>query len=198
MGGWNSKGKVEADGLLKIRSEFLQKKGFFKSNLGGQLIWTNSRSGKTNSIGIQTDIKEDAGSLRLYYTQTDQESGQSKDFDYKILITSTPCHYGGRRFWFICPLSVRNQYCGRRINVLFKLGDYFGCRKCHRLTYASQNYGGRNKGFVSIPDIEEAEKKVKRYYYKGKPTRQYRRVLRLNERFEMGFIRLAQMLKYKL
>ncbi len=41
---------------------------------------------------------------------------------------------------------------------------------------------------VSIPDIEKAEKEVKRLYYNGKPTRKYRRVLRLNQRFEDSFI----------
>ena len=41
---------------------------------------------------------------------------------------------------------------------------------------------------VSIPDIERAEKEVKRYYYNGKPTRKYRRLIRLNEKFNSGLI----------
>lgn len=165
------------------------------------MSWTNSHTGNANSIGLQTTIEEskDYGSLRLHYTQTDKEKDEKKDFDYKAGLTSTPCRYGGRRFWFICPLSVNGSHCGRKTNVLYKRGDYFGCRKCHRLTYATQNQGGRYKGFVSVPDIEKAEQKVKRYHYRGKPTRQYRKVLKLNEQFEMGFIQMAMALdkRYK-
>ncbi len=198
MGGWNSKGKVELEGLNNIRANLLKSKGFFKNSLHGVASWTSSWSGKTNGITIQTTLQEDTGYLRIAYTISNQDTGEKQDFDYNIPLTSTPCPYGGRRFWFICPLFANGIYCGRRIGVLYRHGNYFGCRKCHRLTYARQNYGGRYKGFVSIPDIEEAEKKVKRYYYRGKPTRQYRKVLRLNEGFEMGFIKMAKMLKYKL
>jgi len=44
---------------------------------------------------------------------------------------------------------------------------------------------------VSIPDIERAEKEVKRYYYNGKPTRKYKRLIKLNEKFEMGLITMG-------
>jgi hypothetical protein len=53
--------------------------------------------------------------------------------------TTTPTQLGGRRFWFICPLIVRGMACNRRVgNLYLPPGTrYFGCRKCHNLTYRS-------------------------------------------------------------
>jgi hypothetical protein len=190
MGGWNSKGKREADGLKKISTAFLKKHGYFHGWRSGTMTWTSGWDEKKDSVSIQVDDNY----LRIVYTQTDRDKDEKKDFDYKIPITTTPCRYGGNRHWFTCPMSRSGKYCGRRVGVLYKNGDYFACRHCYNLTYSSQNQGGRYKGFVSIPDIEKAEAEVKRYYYRGKPTRKYRRVMRLNEKFEIGFMSMAMML----
>lgn len=49
----------------------------------------------------------------------------------RIELSSTPCHYGSSRLWFICPL------CSQRKGILhFK--DGWGCVKCHNLFYSSQ------------------------------------------------------------
>lgn len=55
--------------------------------------------------------------------------------DFYIQITRTPCNYGGGRPWFRCPR------CERRCAILYDAaaGDSFGCRKCLRLTYASES-----------------------------------------------------------
>lgn len=190
MGGWNSKGKREADGLKKISTAFLKKHGYFHGWRSGTMTWTSGWDKRKNSVSIE--VGEDY--LRIIYTQTDRDTDEKKDFDYKIPLTTTPCRYGGKRYWFTCPMSRNGQYCGKRVGVLYKNGDYFACRHCYNLTYSSQNQGGRYKGFVSIPDIEKAEMEVKRYYYRGKPTRKYRKVMRLNEKFEVGFIEMAMML----
>jgi len=193
MGGWNSKGKREAESLLKISTSFLKKHGYFHGWLSGMMTWTSGWDERKNSVGIEISTADNY--LRITYTQTSRDTDEKKDFDYKIPLTTTPCRYGGKRYWFNCPMSRNGQYCGRRVGVLYKNGDYFACRHCYNLTYSSQNRGGRYKGFVSIPDIEKAEMEVKRYYYRGKPTRKYRRVIRLNEKFETGFIEMAMMLK---
>jgi len=47
-------------------------------------------------------------------------------------LDSTPCFFGGRRFWFICP------DCTRRVGVLYFANEkHFACRLCHKLTYIS-------------------------------------------------------------
>jgi hypothetical protein len=50
------------------------------------------------------------------------------------------------------------------------------------------------RSFVSEPDVEEAWKAVKRTHYRGKPTRKYKRYMRLNEQYERGFIEMASRL----
>lgn len=52
-----------------------------------------------------------------------------------IRLDNTPCHYGGKRQWFLCP------GCTRRVAVLCGVGGSFLCRHCHRLPYLSQNEG---------------------------------------------------------
>lgn len=49
-----------------------------------------------------------------------------------ICTQQSKCHFGGSRLWWICP------GCGKRCAVLHGASKDFGCRGCHRLTYASQ------------------------------------------------------------
>ena len=61
--------------------------------------------------------------------------GEGKDaFSYNISYTTTPCHYGGSRLWFICPS------CGNRAGVLYQpsYSKYYLCRDCQQLTYESR------------------------------------------------------------
>jgi hypothetical protein len=55
-----------------------------------------------------------------------QDVTQVLFFDY------TPCNYGGRRTWFLCP------QCGRRVLILYGAGKRFLCRHCYGLTYSCQ------------------------------------------------------------
>jgi len=54
-----------------------------------------------------------------------------------VQLSVSPAGFGGDRWWFICPLSRAGTICRRRVRKLY-LPDgetYFGCRKCHDLTY---------------------------------------------------------------
>src|SRR5205823_13264360 len=46
----------------------------------------------------------------------------------------TPCRFGGRRPYFLCP----GAECGRRVTMLYSAGASFLCRNCHQLAYRSQ------------------------------------------------------------
>lgn len=185
--------KNEADDAKKISVAFLKKHDYFTGWRSGTMTWTrNGWSGENkSSVGIEVSTMDGDEYLRIHYTQTDRDTQDKKDFDYKIPLTNTLCRYGGKRYWFICPWYKSGKYCGKRVGTLYKDGDYFACRHCYNLTYSSRNQSGRYRGFVSIPDVEEAEKEVKRMYYRGKPTRKYRRYMRLNDKCEMGFIMMA-------
>lgn len=58
----------------------------------------------------------------------------------QVPIEWTPCRYGGRRPWFLCPAPG----CGRRVATLYGRRD-FRCRHCCNLAYRSQleNAGNR-------------------------------------------------------
>ncbi len=155
----------------------------------GTIHWT---SGETESIigwTIAINRPDEQDHLRLLYSYTNNQTREKENMDYKIQLVTTNCNYGSKRYWFICPIVKNNQYCGRRVGVLYRIGKYFGCRHCGELAYTSQMQSEKYKGFVSIPDIERAEAKVKRQYYKGRPTRKYRKVMKLNDKFEYGLFK---------
>jgi len=45
------------------------------------------------------------------------------------------------------------RYCGRRVAVLYGLREYFACRHCYRLAYASQQEPMRERGFIKARKI---------------------------------------------
>lgn len=197
MSRWGYGGKTEADSLKQISVSFLKKQGYLRSSWGtGTITW--SRNGETvGSISIQSFAQQENPYIKLTYTQTDRDTGEKRDFDYKIPLTTTPCYFGGKRFWFTCPWYANGIYCGRRVGVLYKDGDYFACRHCYRLTYNSRNLGGLSKlagQVISIPDLEKLEKEVKCKYYRGKMTRKYRRYMKK----EMKSLQQLQIMAYGL
>jgi hypothetical protein len=96
----------------------------------GSLVWTNTRTGKqVASIGYEASlVKPRAAWVRLFY------SANNMPRDYQVRLEMTPCHYGGVRWWWICPLS------GRRIAKLHLPpgATVFAARKAYRLAYKSQ------------------------------------------------------------
>lgn len=190
--------KTESDGLKKISTSFLKKHKYFEGFRGGTINWTSGWSENKSSVGINVSTLDEKY-LRIYYTQTDRYTEEKKDFDYKIPLTTTPCNYGGKRYWFTCPWFKNGNYCGKRVGVLYKDGDYFACRHCYNLTYSSRNLSGFSKRFgnVCMPDVDKAREKVKIMYYKGKPTRKYLGYLKKDQRLENAFIGMAFMLDRK-
>ncbi len=192
-----AKGTAEQTNRLSIF--FLKKHGYLPQGQSwryGNITWSrgdweNDMSFNVKTSGDEYETKE-TSYIKLSYTVTVHSTGEETDMDYKVPLVTTPCKYGGKRYWFICELSKNGYYCGRRVGVIYSVDKYFGCRYCARIAYAKQMEGGKFRwNGISIPDIEKAEKEVRRYYYNGKPTRKYRRVIRLNGKFKMGWIMMA-------
>lgn len=181
MGRYYYSKKEEADSLKSLNVAFLNKHGYLNSGWrSGTVTWSRNEE-KTGNISIQSSIDEDEQYVKLIYTQTNNNTGEKTNLNYKIPLTTTPCYFGGKRYWFICPWYVKNIYCGRRVGVLYLSDKYFACRNCNNLTYNSRNLGGWSKvagQVVSEPEIEKLYNEVKRQYYAGKMTRKYRRYLK--------------------
>ena len=145
------------------------------------------RGEKTGSITITVSTTEEDKYAELDYVITRRDTGKKDSFNYRIPIISTPCHFGGRRYWFECPMSRDGIYCGRRVAKLYQGGDYFACRHCYDLSYASRNetptyrrYPYRDLNLLKkVDDIEE---EMTKRTYKGLPTRKMKRILRIQSK----------------
>jgi hypothetical protein len=176
--------KTEADNCKKIEIWWLLRdikdRGGYKYTT---VTW--GENGSHGRVSVEVSINNTEKYARFIYTQTDNHSGEKKDFDYRAEIVTTSCHLGGERYWFRCPLYKNKQSCGKRVGVLYKDGDWFGCRHCYELTYSSRNV---NKGYKHYStfrilelttEIEKLEEKAKRYTYRGKPTKKRERIEKL-------------------
>ncbi len=180
--------KTAVEDVFRISMAFLRKHKYLSPGTRvGEVIWT--RTGmwgeRKSTVGIRVVIEEDEKYIRINYTQTDRASGDKKDFDYKVPITTTPCNYGGVRYWFRCTLSRNGNHCGRRVGTLYKDGDWFGCRHCWNLTYEARNKNRRNKLqplFWAFEASEKAQKMMantKRKTYRGRPTKKQQKISRM-------------------
>lgn len=202
MGRYYNSKKQEVDYLKKIQIWWLKKYGYLDSWKNGTIKWTNDLSGTASSVGIEVSIFADGMYLRIYYTQT-KDNGVPEEFDYKIPLTTTHCHFGGRRYWFICPYSINGKYCGRRVGVLYKSRNYFACRHCYNLTYNSRNETRSNHFYplsyllMGYTRIHQLESKIKRKQYAGKPTRKQMRLENIYRRMLPYAITYKQLEKKK-
>jgi hypothetical protein len=95
-------------------------------------LWRGSiGKGVSHSIS-RIDRNGVTGCVILYFVLPDG-TRQQQDVE----LTSTPQRLGGRRFWFVCPLS------GRRVATLHLPpgATTFASRQAHRLGYRSQRIG---------------------------------------------------------
>ena len=180
---------------------WLKKNGYLGKNCSyksGGITWTCGSS--KNNIDFSV-IKENWGTsqervfLELRYTNTDYWSKEKDSMNYRIELVTTDCNYGGVRYWFRCPLSTDGQFCGRRVGVIYSIGKWFGCRHCGRIAYSAQMQGGKFRcSSYSYPDIDQKESELKRFHYRGKPTRKYRRVLAMRRKIDNDFIKMEGLL----
>ena len=136
------KRKMRVDEVRSIDILGLQHNGVFKK--GPYLNWTCkwSRFGEVMasiSYCLTGDENGPTG-LNFTYSITKSEKAEKKHYDYIVPVESTPCNYGGKRWWFVCPLVVDGCKCQRRCRIMYLPPgtEYFGCRECHRLTYESR------------------------------------------------------------
>jgi len=174
--------KAEADGLNQLDINWLRREKILEDNCWSNrsVTWTHRPSGQQSSITVHASLTEGEHHIKLIYTVTHRSDGSKEEVEYTVPIASTPCHFGGCRYWFVCSLSRNGGYCGRRVSKLYFIDKYFGCRHCHDLTYASRNLSGAWKtmgNVISEPDLEEMESNLKRKYYSGKITKKYKKLL---------------------
>jgi hypothetical protein len=114
------------DSCPRIDVRQWHRKGFLV--LGMTFSWPVGIQGHEKLLVV---VEEEQAVLRFH----DDELGPLTE---QIPLERTLCHYGGDRSWFRCPGVRSGQRCGRRVAILYKVGWYFLCRRCHGLVYKSQ------------------------------------------------------------
>lgn len=123
----NQGGKSTTSDHWVLDARRLQRDGLLIPGRFFDLSW--SRNGETiASIQVRTETDE----LTLIYRHKSCD-GDWQAVECPVRLDWTPCNYGGRRAWFICPAKG----CGRRVAILYS-GGIFACRHCYQLVYACQ------------------------------------------------------------
>ncbi len=143
MGRYYFDKKDTVEDCKSVSMSFLRKHGYFDEPccMSGGISWKNSCGEETSSIGIVVSTLDGDNYVRFRYTSTKRDTGEKTEYDYKVQLTTTPCNFGGVRYWFICPLSKNGVYCGRRVAKIYSGSgaNYYGCRHCYNLAYESRN-----------------------------------------------------------
>ena len=144
--------KTQVEECKKLDILPIARKCDLESTFSGNISWINSL-GRKSEIGL---CSLGPSVLRFNYTITKHYTNEKKTFDYQVHLDTTPCNFGGKRWWFKCP------HCWRRCQFLYLPpgGNYFLCRLCHNLTYESQQEGKTKfstmfKAFSKIPELEK-------------------------------------------
>lgn len=157
----------------------LNDRNFFTN--AGTLRWSSWRGESTVSVGVYKYAGE--AYIVFNYTATDRQTGEAESVHHRFDLVSTPCNFGGSRYWFSC-------YCGKRVGFLYIDGKHIGCRNCFHLTYETRNItrGGEFEGWKKALDYNERiiklDEKIKVPYYNGKPTRKQRQLESLVRKYQ--------------
>ncbi|OWK41144.1 hypothetical protein [Fimbriiglobus ruber] len=137
--------KPLADDCWDIDTVYFGRRGLLKpgTHQSGDLTRTyTSLLGQERSSTIEytIDLRDpDRAYVELRYRLVLADTS----FTYPVRLVSTGCAFGGVRWWFLCPLVRDGVPCRRRVRVLYLRGGYYGCRACHRLSYASTQNSDR-------------------------------------------------------
>lgn len=179
---YSTKGTVE--GARSISITFLKRHGYLNKGEHWKGTSTWSRHGEVIA-SVDHSINADNSSIQFMYSFTHEEDETKKYQNYSVPIVCTPCHFGGVRYWFLCPS------CGKRVGVLYLAGKYvFACRGCWNLTYESCNQSGMSKGMgviKSFDDIDKMREKLRTPFYRGELTKRHKRIIKAERRVYASF-----------
>ena len=120
-------GKDTTEDSLPLDIRRLQRSGVLTPGRAFSWQWTvNDR------VRASIQIRAESWQIELTYSYT-PSGGVAEIIRQAVLLEATPCTLGGTRPWFSCPV------CSRRVAVIYGRGRLFACRRCKRLTYASQS-----------------------------------------------------------
>jgi hypothetical protein len=134
--GWQRERKTTVEeGLILDIKDLVAKGALVPGWRKGTLSWpTGPETFAAVNYGSST-YPVGEGTLWLWYVV------DGKPMHYTVTLVSTVPHYGGRRWWFICPIKkirVAKLYLPPGATT-------FATRKAHSLTYRSSQESGRKE-----------------------------------------------------
>jgi len=133
-GGHRKKTTVEASSVITADSL----RPLLEGGLGSMGTLTLTREGEAFTLDqAGTGSAASEAGLTIRYTLGSGENAREVAYDFRMV--KTVPHYGGARWYFLCPLVVNGRPCLHRASKLYLPpgGLYFGCRTCYGLTYTS-------------------------------------------------------------
>lgn len=133
---WQGRKATVEESLVVSMSELSKQ---LYAGASGTLTWGRR---KKRSICYSVMLSNNMPMLMLDYRLRN-----SQDVRIPVRLETTPTRFGGKRWWFICPLMVSGVACNRRAGKLYLPpgSRYFGCRTCHDLTYRSSQEAHREE-----------------------------------------------------
>ena len=134
MGTYSLRNTVED--CHSLDANWMTREGIFDGNgmCTGSITWSRVHDGEEAAcVGYEVNTSRRWMGLS-YRLVRDDES-----VECPVKLTTTELHWGGTRWWFVCPLTSNGRDCGRRVGKLYLPpgGRHFGCRHCYDLTYES-------------------------------------------------------------
>lgn len=154
MGGFGSGrdgGRPTVDSSFRIDLTWMLRTGRAREGswLSGSLSW--SRGGEeVGSIGYQA-IMHQPGDERLELSYKRGSGEDREQVRQTVRLCHTVPHYGGRRWWMICP------YRYIRVGKLYMPpgGDRFASRQAWRLGYQCQRDAARDRPFERLARLQK-------------------------------------------
>lgn len=169
--------RSEADYTRQINVYELLRDGFLKRDISSGYGWVYQ-----GKIMNRLRIKSFLSNVPHLLLQYDGFKLRFPNID----LTTTACRFGGKRYWFVCPM------CRKRVGVIYFRSEYNACRECSYLTYETRKLSGKWKWagkIVSVEEVKSALNRAKRKYHKGLITRKYTRYRRLQLKFLIVYYR---------
>ena len=116
--------KLLVNEVQRLDLQKLNRMGVFRSQ-PNTLRTSTLAYGNREYGSIDYHLIEDSDgpvALRLFYKISNGCSKEKTSYDCEVSLAFTPCYYGGRRWWFICPLQS-GQACVHRFAARCRTAD---------------------------------------------------------------------------
>lgn len=145
---WNyERTRRHTGGALKLDVRRLARDGSLTPGAQSTVTWTRGDGEPAGTIITLMDRERP----RLVLVYSAKRHGESAWTDRRIPVDldTTPCTYGGERWWFLCP------NCVTRRAVLYSVDGVFACIGCHDLAYVSTRQDAWERGDRRIWEIAQ-------------------------------------------